>query len=310
MKQYPWNIAFPISVLESLVITVSLQKLGPVYMRGRMSFIPGSKSSKTNNILFTWAVSSRNAGMKMISSHPAREEFHLARDELHPASAFGFFVCCSNKMARKQLILTFAAIEISLCLVSVLLQLLSVLLFQVFNQHRQRKSLLRALITEKNIALRRQRYLRLRAVRRRRKNWKKLGKTSLWWDRLLNGEMDESERKLNLRLSKKEFMELVHRLRPHLAPKSWSFRPDSSTVEKTTRNDSSLLYPQTPLECHQASLIVSALLWTCAQSVYAATQKLRGSRTYRFLPGWKKMGVYIKLSSWENCSHGNFHPGL
>ena len=132
-------------------------------------------------------------------------------------------------MARKQLILTFAAIEISLCLVTVLLQLQSVLLFQVFNQHRQRQLLLRALITEKNIALRRQRYLR-------RKNWKKLAKTSFWWDRLLNGEMDESEWKLNLRLSKENFMELVHRLRPQLAPKPWSFRPDSSTVEKTTRD--------------------------------------------------------------------------
>ena len=65
--------------------------------------------------------------MKMISSHPARDKFHLFRDELHPASAFSFFVCVvpCNKMARKQLIL----IEISFCLVTVLLQLQSVLLF-------------------------------------------------------------------------------------------------------------------------------------------------------------------------------------
>ena len=60
-----------------------------------------------------------------------------------------------------------------------------------------------------------------------------LGKTSLWWDRLLNGEMEESEWKLNLRLSKENFMELVHRLRPQLAPKPRSFRPDSNTAEKT-----------------------------------------------------------------------------
>ena len=41
------------------------------------------------------------------------------------------FYClrCSNKMARKQFVLTFAAIEISFCLVTVLLQLQSVLLF-------------------------------------------------------------------------------------------------------------------------------------------------------------------------------------
>ena len=168
----------------------------------------------------------------MTSFRPARDEFHLARDELRPARAFDFFCLRSNKMACKQLVLTFATIETSLCLVIVLLQLQSVLLFQVFNQHRQRQSLLRALITEKNIALRRQRYLRLRAVRRRRNSWKKWGRTSLWWDRLLNGEMDESEWKLNLRLSKENFMELVDKLRPQLAPKPRSFRPDTNTAEK------------------------------------------------------------------------------
>ena len=78
----------------------------------------------------------------MISSHPARDKFHLAQDELHPASAFDFLSALFQQMARKQLILTFAAVEISLCLVTVLLQLQLVLLFQFFSQHRHRQSLL------------------------------------------------------------------------------------------------------------------------------------------------------------------------
>ena len=44
--------------------------------------------------------------------------------------------------------------------------------------------------------------------------------------------MDESEWKLNLRLSKETFMELVDKLRPQLAPKPRSFRPDTNTAEK------------------------------------------------------------------------------
>ena len=49
---------------------------------------------------------------------------------------------------------------------------------------------------------------------------------------MLSCKMDESEWKLNSRLSKENFMELVHRLRPQLAPKPRSFRPDSNTAEK------------------------------------------------------------------------------
>ena len=44
--------------------------------------------------------------------------------------------------------------------------------------------------------------------------------------------MDESEWKFNLRFSKENFMELVHRLRPQLAPKPRSFRLDYKTAEK------------------------------------------------------------------------------
>ena len=116
----------------------------------------------------------------------------------------------------------------------------------------------KTLITEKNTALRRQRYPRLRTVRRRSKSWKKLGRASLWWDRLFNGEIDESEWKLNLRLSKKIYG-LVHILRPQLAPKPRSFRPDSNATEKKfgmtlhyLKDQGSLRVTANALEWHRA----------------------------------------------------------
>ena len=110
---------------------------------------------------------------------PPRISFISPGMSFIPPTFSGFFVGDIPTKGR---------VRISLCFVTVLLQLPleSVPLFQVFKQHRQWQSLLRALITEKNIALRRQRYLRLRAVRRRHNSWKKLGRTSLWWDRFFN----------------------------------------------------------------------------------------------------------------------------
>ena len=98
----------------------------------------------------------------------------------------------------KAFVYTFTILNTVLSSIPVLLQLPSALLLQMFSQYKQQQSLIRVLTVEHNKALTRQRYLRFRAVRRRRRIWVSPGRTAVWWNDLIGGKMDEKEWKLNL----------------------------------------------------------------------------------------------------------------
>ena len=115
---------------------------------------------------------------------------------------------------------------------AVLLQLQSILLLQLYLQHKQQAAFLHNLVTEGNATLKRQRQLRLRTLRRKRQRWVNPGRTAAWWNNLMKGELSESEWKDNMRMSRDDFMALVDKLRHYLSPDSESFRKDTISMEK------------------------------------------------------------------------------
>ena len=85
---------------------------------------------------------------------------------------------------------------------------------------------------ETNATSRRHRQFRLRAWRRKRQRLVNPGRTAVWRNNLINGELDESEWKDDLRMSREDFMVLVDKLRPYLSSDSESFRKDTIPIEK------------------------------------------------------------------------------
>ena len=65
----------------------------------------------------------------------------------------------------------------------------------------------------------------------RRKYWVKPGRTSLWWENLLNGLSADEEWKINFRMSRRDFFHLADLLRPDIEADANAIR-DVLTVEK------------------------------------------------------------------------------
>ena len=61
-------------------------------------------------------------------------------------------------------------------------------------------------------------YATRRKVATPKRHWINLGRTSSWWDNLINGETLEEDWKKNLRMTKDDFLRLVDQLRIDIQP--------------------------------------------------------------------------------------------
>ena len=135
-------------------------------------------------------------------------------------------------LGRRKLVLLLASLNVLVSSAALLPQIYSVLQMQLYMQQQQQAAFLYNLVMETNATSRRHRQFRLRAWRRKRQRWVNPGRTAAWWNNLINGELDESEWKDNLRMSREDFMALVDKLQPYLSPDSESFRKDTIPLEK------------------------------------------------------------------------------
>ena len=74
-------------------------------------------------------------------------------------------------------------------------------------------------------------YFNSRYIRRRRKVWVRPGRTDTWWQNLLSGKLPEDEWKLNLRMNRQDFNELVSVIAPFWRERSDVVRKDILSLD-------------------------------------------------------------------------------
>ena len=94
------------------------------------------------------------------------------------------------------------------------------LAMQVFLQQQEIKEKLRAAVEDKNRALCRYRAMRNRFLRKKRRQWKKPGRTSVWSLNVWNGILSDEEWHVNFRMSREFFSDPLlghtfHRIQIH-----------------------------------------------------------------------------------------------
>lgn len=97
-------------------------------------------------------------------------------------------------------------------------------------KRRQNEQIALSAILDANKSLERL-YATRRKVPKPRRHWINPGRTSLWWDKLLNGDTLEEEWTKNLRMTRNDFLHLVDQLRMDIEPDSNPVR-DSLPPEK------------------------------------------------------------------------------
>ena len=94
-----------------------------------------------------------------------------------------------------------------------------VLVIQDLPQERNERNISQFLVMSRALHLGRLnvcRRLRMRKGPRHHRFWIRPGRTSSWWDKIINGQMIPEEWKENFRLSKDNFMRLCDDLYPYL----------------------------------------------------------------------------------------------
>ena len=71
-----------------------------------------------------------------------------------------------------------------------------------------------------------------RYIRRKRCTWVKPGRTDQWWQNLESGVAPEEEWKINFRMPRKDFLELVDMIKPHAKKRSNKVRQDIISLKK------------------------------------------------------------------------------
>ena len=164
------------------------------------------------------------------------KQFHPGMKSMSKATSVFLVSTYQNitALSRRKKGLLLTSLNIMLSSVAVLLQMQSILLLQLYMQHKQQAAFLHSLVIEANATLKRRKQHGLRTLCRKRQRWVNPGRTAAWWDNLMNGELPEREWKDNLRMSRsrKDFMALVNKLRPYLSPDSESFIKDTISIEK------------------------------------------------------------------------------
>ena len=84
---------------------------------------------------------------------------------------------------------------------------------------RNNDMMLAYFMAKTTIARRRERYSRIRKLRRqKRSTWVKNGRTEAWWINMISGITPADEWKRNFRMAREEFQNLCEELRPYISP--------------------------------------------------------------------------------------------
>lgn len=130
---------------------------------------------------------------------------------------------------RKKIIVSASAIVLML---SAVFQMYGVLLLYIIQQQQQIAAAQDMVMLDTMRSIRILKQIKKRIIRRRRRRWINPGRTDRWWQNLWSGKLLESEWRLNLRMNREHFMELVEMVRPNLEIKCGNFRADALSVEK------------------------------------------------------------------------------
>ena len=127
-------------------------------------------------------------------------------------------------------IVLLCAVVANLSAIVALLQLNIYLLLFLDQKRRQNEQLAISALLDANRCMQRI-YATRRRVAAPRRHWINPGRTSTWWDNLINGETLGEEWKKNLRMTKEDFLHLVDQLRIDIQPDENAIR-DSLPPEK------------------------------------------------------------------------------
>ena len=100
-----------------------------------------------------------------------------------------------------------------------LMQFYGIIFVYMMLRKRNNDIMLAYFMAKTTIARRRERYSRIRKLRRQnRSTWVKNGRTEAWWINMISGITPADEWKRNFRMAREEFQNLCEELRPYISP--------------------------------------------------------------------------------------------